>query len=151
MARLGTIFQPVTGTGDHEMGGLIEAQQQVLEIFGLKDTHGVCSLTVEMRVNHPIMLTVEIEVYEANAPELMVKMKKFKIEGVEDPQEPCSACSDGDGGCIYPHYGRAPHGQKDPELYEALHGTKLPPNFTPDPDGDSCGTYDYCLSCGGHS
>lgn len=65
----------------------------------------------------------------------------------------CHMCNDGDGDCIYPYYGLAPHvGQGD--NIEQLKKSAWPANFRWD---ESCGdpdkvigsgTYEGCLYCG---
>ena len=63
----------------------------------------------------------------------------------------CESCNDGEGECVFPFYGLAPHkhiGEKmigstviDPE-------TGWPPNFHEDCQEKGVGTYDHCLDCG---
>lgn len=65
----------------------------------------------------------------------------------------CEQCDDGDGNCIYPFYGVAPHichwkigtpiGQS-----VLLPKEQWPENFRPDQEVDGLGVYTHCLNCG---
>jgi len=64
----------------------------------------------------------------------------------------CNHCDDGDGRCVYPYYGVAPHCHND---NGCMVGSTIekpknewPKNFTEDPEVRGLGTYTYCLSCG---
>lgn len=68
----------------------------------------------------------------------------------------CEFCDDGDGHCVYPIYGVAPH-THDITLGEPLSfigSTRLlpreqwPANFREDPDCAGLGTYLRCEKCG---
>jgi hypothetical protein len=66
----------------------------------------------------------------------------------------CEFCSDiGDGRCVYPYYGLAPHihdFSKGVSIFDStvfLDG-ELPNNFQPDPENKELGTYLYCPKCG---
>lgn len=78
----------------------------------------------------------------------------------------CEYCDDGDGGCVYPYYGEAPHEHvvtvmkyrgeaKEVVGMEYLPQSEWPENFKPDKDAiDDDGTvrkgiYTHCLHCGG--
>lgn len=54
----------------------------------------------------------------------------------------CEHCEEGDGTCIFPYKGTAPH---------MLNETQWPENFKPElnPDGFSSGigVYEYCMYC----
>jgi hypothetical protein len=56
----------------------------------------------------------------------------------------CEYCDDGDGQSIFPYYGLAPHVHTKP-----IDGTEftgeIPENFSP--DGDGMGIYTHCLHC----
>lgn len=61
----------------------------------------------------------------------------------------CPACDDGEGGCVFSHYGVAPHVC----AYKLGVGPSyvLPPEQWPEnflPDGIGCGVYTHCLECG---
>ena len=70
----------------------------------------------------------------------------------------CPQCDDGDGVCVFPYYGIAPHihdttGRETPSDPKAVIGStrtlpqdQWPLNFSH--DGDGCGTYTHCLACG---
>jgi hypothetical protein len=73
----------------------------------------------------------------------------------------CKDCDDGEGACIYPHYGAAPHicGYKFSDYVigasKQLPEHQWPDNFMPDPETSSgpgeypgCGVYTHCLTCG---
>jgi hypothetical protein len=66
----------------------------------------------------------------------------------------CFMCRDGDGGCVYPYYGVAPHLHVPGPDGGFIGSTKLlpreqwPPNFAPDAEDESCGVYTHCLYCG---
>jgi len=66
-------------------------------------------------------------------------------------REPCEVCDDGEGGCVFPYYGVAPHKHAPgpvigstvidaPEMW--------PEEFREDPDAPGCGTYTNCPICG---
>lgn len=75
----------------------------------------------------------------------------FQIENIVHSTT-CDHCDQGDG-CIFPHYGLAPHshdlsggtfiGSTRPKLK-----TEWPENFTEDPEEPGMGTYTHCLHCG---
>ena len=64
----------------------------------------------------------------------------------------CNHCDDGDGECVYPYYGVAPHHHNDNGCMIGStilkHESKWPKNFTEDPEVRGLGTYTFCLSCG---
>lgn len=71
----------------------------------------------------------------------------------------CEMCDDGEGGCIYPYYGAAPHrcGFKDgnPMIGHSkeLPASEWPKNYEhdgePNPGGyPGSGVYAYCPNCG---
>lgn len=72
----------------------------------------------------------------------------------------CPQCGDGDGVCVFPYYGVAPHTHETSDFNAVTHpsdwigSTRLlphdqwPANFRPDDDSDECGTYTHCLHCG---
>lgn len=74
--------------------------------------------------------------------------------------KPCKMCDDGDGYCVFPYYGIAPHthgttGRNTSGDPLALIGsTRLLPkdqrgsNFREDPDSEGHGVYLRCPSCG---
>lgn len=63
----------------------------------------------------------------------------------------CEHCNDGDGFCVFPFYGVAPHVHVDGEW---IGSTQLLPreqwgnNFEEDPDCPGLGTYLRCPHCG---
>lgn len=70
---------------------------------------------------------------------------------------PCEQCDDGDGGCVFPYYGVAPHthdlsGGSNPPNF--IGSTRILPreqwgdNFWEDPDCSCCGVFMRCSSCG---
>lgn len=66
-------------------------------------------------------------------------------------QECCEFCNDGDGHCIYPYYGVAPHIHKEgPMIGSTVVKPKSawPSNFREDPDVAGLGTFTHCLECG---
>ena len=64
----------------------------------------------------------------------------------------CEYCDDGDGGCIYPRYGLAPHIHNttltSPTGMSTHFTGEVPENFKPDTDETGCGIYTHCLECG---
>ncbi|WP_151817411.1 hypothetical protein [Acinetobacter ursingii] len=58
----------------------------------------------------------------------------------------CNFCDDGDGGCVFPYYGLAPHVHTKPIDGTVFTG-EIPENFSS--DGDGLGVYTHCLNCGG--
>lgn len=63
----------------------------------------------------------------------------------------CPDCNDGDGGCIYPWYGVAPHRHADGPIIDSTRiepKAKWPANFVEDDEEPGLGTYTHCLSCG---
>jgi hypothetical protein len=72
----------------------------------------------------------------------------------------CELCDDGDGLCVFPYYGVAPHtcffkieGAVPGQSVEAPE-SEWPANFVLDPEAGQftgyprCGTYTHCLACG---
>ena len=66
----------------------------------------------------------------------------------------CDYCHDGDGGCIYPYYGLAPHNH-ELSITGGFMGSTVflnkntyPENFHEDPECEGLGTYTNCLKCG---
>ncbi|MDC4818615.1 hypothetical protein NQ849_15130 [Acinetobacter baumannii] len=59
----------------------------------------------------------------------------------------CDFCDDGNGECIFPYYGLAPHIHTKPIGGTEFIDVSLPENFSP--DGDGLGIYTHCLYCGG--
>jgi hypothetical protein len=63
----------------------------------------------------------------------------------------CEYCNDGEGHCIFPYYGVAPHTHAQGPV---IGGTQIKPreqwpeNFEEDSDCEGCGTYTYCPRCG---
>lgn len=76
-------------------------------------------------------------------------------ENTDHPQS-CGSCDDGDGGCIYPYYGLAPHTHAgvtgDPKSFfgstRMLPKAEYPENFSEDPEQPGMGTFTHCLHCG---
>lgn len=73
----------------------------------------------------------------------------------------CPACDDGEGGCIYPYYGCAPHTcfyklGRPPGGSEEAPESEWPENFVLDPEAGPrtrtgyprAGTWTHCLECG---
>lgn len=66
----------------------------------------------------------------------------------------CDFCDDGDGGCVYPYYGLAPHSHKlhRGRIVTITSTRDFPDNFVVDQehpaDGPTCGVYTHCLNCG---
>lgn len=71
----------------------------------------------------------------------------------------CENCGyGGEGGCVYPYYGVAPHRHDLTRTGSIIGSTvieprgKWPANFAPDEpeekDGGGCGVYTHCLTCG---
>ena len=64
---------------------------------------------------------------------------------------PCEYCDDGDGCCVFPYYGMAPHTHTNGLM---IGSTILLPrdqwgeNFREDPDVPGCGVYLRCEKCG---
>lgn len=63
----------------------------------------------------------------------------------------CEYCNDGDGECIYPMYGLAPHKHQA----DSMMGSTVvedepiwPDNFCEDHEAPGLGSYNYCLHCG---
>lgn len=69
----------------------------------------------------------------------------------------CPVCDDGEGGCVYPYYGMAPHTHEWLDKHRCstviLPESEWPDNFEPDPeDGHhGCGTWTHCSECGAGS
>lgn len=67
----------------------------------------------------------------------------------------CDDCNDGDGNCVFPYYGLAPHshGGKEFEGSAVVGSTELKPksqwteNFFEDAEVPGLGTYGHCLTC----
>ena len=59
----------------------------------------------------------------------------------------CDYCDDGNGECVYPYYGLAPHTHQQGVLRSTEFIGEIPGNFSP--DGDGLGVYTHCLNCGG--
>lgn len=73
--------------------------------------------------------------------------------------ECCEMCNDGDGRCVYPYTGLAPHTHEvskseSGETAVLLGGTRFlpracwPANYRPDINHRGLGTYTHCLNCG---
>lgn len=62
----------------------------------------------------------------------------------------CEKCHDGNGDCVFPYYGLAPHKQEGKQLLGRTRITleDTPPNFHPDKDDAGAGVYTHCLVCG---
>ena len=63
----------------------------------------------------------------------------------------CKQCDDGEGGCVFPYYGVAPHTHAPgPFIGSTVLAPRAewPANFEPDSDGSGCGTWTHCLQCG---
>lgn len=60
----------------------------------------------------------------------------------------CEICDDGNGGCVFPYYGLAPHVHTKPIDGTVFTG-EIPENFSPDEEEDGLGVYTHCLNCGG--
>jgi hypothetical protein len=65
----------------------------------------------------------------------------------------CDDCNDGDGWCVFPYTGLAPHQHKVDSMIgstEIAPESEWPENFCEDsdPDWSGTGTYTHCLSCG---
>jgi hypothetical protein len=66
----------------------------------------------------------------------------------------CEHCNDGEGDCIYPWYGCAPHSHDLDKTGSFIGSTVLddksawPENFIEDMEAGGLGTYAYCLECG---
>ena len=58
----------------------------------------------------------------------------------------CDECHNGDGGCVYPYYGLAPHIHTQPIGGTVFTNDPYPENFSPDENG--LGIYTHCLNCG---
>lgn len=58
----------------------------------------------------------------------------------------CDQCHDGDGGCVFPYYGLAPHIHTKPIGGTEFLPEPYPENFSP--DGDGTGVWTHCLDCG---
>ena len=71
-----------------------------------------------------------------------------------EAQPYCARCYDGDGGCVYPYYGVAPHTHDTSGTSGWVGSTRLlsaqqwPANFAPDREDVGAGTYTHCLECG---
>lgn len=83
--------------------------------------------------------------------------KAERVSPLEQTVRPdcCEYCNDGDGGCVYPMYGVAPHHH---DLSGGIIGSTVidpceswPANFTEDPEEPGCGVYTHCLHCGAGS
>lgn len=66
---------------------------------------------------------------------------------------PCEQCDNGDGGCVFPYYGVAPH-THDLSSGSFIGSTRILPreqwgdNFREDLDCPGCGVYMRCSNCG---
>ncbi len=66
----------------------------------------------------------------------------------------CEYCNDGDGVCVFPYYGVAPHTHATCDTTVPAISTVLmpksewPDNFTEDPEVPGLGTYTHCPHCG---
>lgn len=68
----------------------------------------------------------------------------------------CKHCDDGEGNCMYPQYGMAPHKHMCDGINNGIvidDKKTWPPNFevdsvTPPNSGWLAGTYTHCLECG---
>lgn len=65
--------------------------------------------------------------------------------------EPCKMCNDGDGACVFPYYGVAPHTHRDgpfsgPTILRPK--DEWPANFIEDTECPGHGVYTNCPQCG---
>ena len=71
----------------------------------------------------------------------------------------CEFCDDGEGHCVYPYYGVAPHTHEFPKEWmsdpmavigstRVLPREQWPNNFREDADCAGCGVYLRCNKCG---
>lgn len=60
----------------------------------------------------------------------------------------CKYCDDGDGDCIYPYYGNAPHSHDEKGRVVTLPKDQWGDNFREDPDCEGCGVFMRCPECG---
>ena len=64
----------------------------------------------------------------------------------------CEHCDDGEGNCVFPYYGVAPH--RHNESGSIIGSTVIsneavwPDNFTEDTECPGLGTYTHCIECG---
>lgn len=72
-------------------------------------------------------------------------------------EKTCPVCDDGEGSCVFPYYGVAPHAHAftNPDSHMGWIGStrvlpkdQWPENFEEDPDCPGCGSYLYCPACG---
>lgn len=70
----------------------------------------------------------------------------------------CDHCLDSNGENCYPHYGLALHRHNISIREGCFIGSTvmcsqepLPANFSPDPENENFGTYEFCPYCGGAS
>lgn len=69
-------------------------------------------------------------------------------------RECCDMCDDGDGHCVFPYYGVAPHTHEQSHPADWLGSTRLLPkdkwgdNFREDPESPGQGVYMRCPHCG---
>lgn len=85
------------------------------------------------------------------------KHKNATDSGVQNQRVvSCEYCNDGNGGCVYPYYGVAPHSHDLKKTGYIIGSTviddasKWPENFSEDsdPDAKGLGFYTHCLHCG---
>jgi len=63
----------------------------------------------------------------------------------------CEICDDGEGGCVFPYYGVAPHTHRPGPMEGStlvLEKCEWPDNFAEDPEAPGLGTYTNCPLCG---
>jgi hypothetical protein len=62
----------------------------------------------------------------------------------------CEICDDGEGGCMFPYYGVAPHTHKPGPIIGSteLLDEPFPEHFVEDPECPGLGTYTNCPLCG---
>ncbi|WP_295537894.1 hypothetical protein [uncultured Pseudacidovorax sp.] len=84
-------------------------------------------------------------------------MTTMRTEKEAPPVKPCECCDDGEGYCVFPYYGVAPHTHavSDPgNPLGWIGSTRLlpkeqwPENFREDPDCPGLGVYLRCPECG---
>jgi hypothetical protein len=61
----------------------------------------------------------------------------------------CEYCDDGNGESVFPYYGLAPHTHKTGIIGTTEFTGEIPENFCPDFEDEGLGTYTHCLHCGG--
>ena len=85
--------------------------------------------------------------------DIVPRRKRKKIEPI---LAGCDHCDDGDGVCIFPYYGVAPHicfYKLGRNIGQSIFLPEViwPNNFRPDRVADersNCGVYTHCLNCG---